>query len=125
MRCTHEYISRIYENPNLNLSDGQIAGLVGDVNALSLERYRHLRVEALRETNETHLASLREAVEDATLKMALRTSDVLRDAFEEARAKLIAAGEWAPEFDRVGDVLNKAMLDAEEVKAKGGVKKDA
>ena len=119
----HEYISRIYENPNLNLSDGQIAGLVGDVNALSLERYRHLRVEALRETNEAHLASLREAVESASLKMALKTNDVLRGAFEEARAKLVASGEWAPEFDKVGDVLNRAMLDAEATQTKGDVKK--
>ena len=110
----HEYISRIYENPNLNLSDGQIAALVGDVNTLSLERYRHLRVEALRETNEAHLANLRETIEASSLKMALNANNVLRGAFEEARAKLMASGEWTPEFDKVGDVLAEALQDAKD-----------
>lgn len=44
----HEWISTLYEETQL--SDGQIATLAGDRNVLSLERYRHLRANALRGT---------------------------------------------------------------------------
>jgi integrase len=49
----HEFISRLYECTELN--DGQIAALVGDVNVLSLTRYRHLQVERLRGQQDAHL----------------------------------------------------------------------
>lgn len=49
----HEFISRLFEETEL--SDGQIATLVGDVHPLSLEPYRHLRAETLRDKLESHV----------------------------------------------------------------------
>lgn len=56
----HEFISRLYEHTELN--DGQIASLVGDVNVLSLEPYKHLRVEQLRGKQDAHLDELSNAL---------------------------------------------------------------
>jgi integrase len=57
----HEFISRLFERTTLN--DGQIASLVGDVNVLSLEPYKHLRVEQLRGKQDAHLDELREELD--------------------------------------------------------------
>jgi integrase len=56
----HEFISRLFEQTELN--DGQIASLVGDVNVLSLEPYKHLRVEQLRDKQDAHLDELSSAL---------------------------------------------------------------
>jgi integrase len=56
----HEFISRLFEHTELN--DGQIASLVGDVNVLSLEPYKHLRVEQLRDKQDAHLDELSDAL---------------------------------------------------------------
>jgi integrase len=56
----HEFICRLFEQTDLN--DGQIASLVGDVNVLSLEPYKHLRVEKLRDKQDAHLNELSEAL---------------------------------------------------------------
>jgi integrase len=56
----HEFISRLFEYTELN--DGQIASLVGDVNVLSLEPYKHLRVEHLRGKQDAHLDELSDAL---------------------------------------------------------------
>lgn len=58
----HEFISRLFEHTELN--DGQIASLVGDVNVLSLEPYKHLRVERLRDKQDAHLDELSDALEN-------------------------------------------------------------
>jgi integrase len=42
----HEFISRLFEKTNL--SDSQVAALAGDVHVLSLEPYKHLRINSLR-----------------------------------------------------------------------------
>lgn len=57
----HEFISRLFEQTELN--DGQIASLVGDVNVLSLEPYKHLRVERLRDKQDAHLDELSNALD--------------------------------------------------------------
>jgi integrase len=53
----HEFISRLYEYTDLN--DSQIAALVGDVNVLSLNPYKHLRVGKLRGKMDAHRDELR------------------------------------------------------------------
>ena len=68
-----EYIARLFEQTTLN--DGQISLLVGDVNPLSLEPYRHLRAEALRrhfEAFETAQTKARLEAEANTLRSALK-----------------------------------------------------
>jgi integrase len=53
----HEFISRLFEYTEM--SDSQIAALVGDVNVLSLGPYKHLRVGKLRGKMDAHRDELR------------------------------------------------------------------
>lgn len=62
----HEFISRLFEYTEM--SDGQIASLVGDVNVLSLNPYKHLRVNKLRGRMDDHRDKLREELK--TLRKA-------------------------------------------------------
>lgn len=57
----HEFICRLFEETDL--SDSQIASLVGDVNVLSLEPYKHLRVGKLRGKQDAHLERQNEAMD--------------------------------------------------------------
>lgn len=64
----HEFISRLFENTTF--SDGQIAALVGDVHVLSLEPYKHLRVNSLRDDMDKHRAEMEELREKARAELA-------------------------------------------------------
>jgi hypothetical protein len=75
-----EFISRLFEFPASTLNDGQIALLVGDVNPASLEPYRYLRSEQLRNVHEAFVQSqtaARRDEQDASIRAALMQ---LRDA---------------------------------------------
>lgn len=80
----HEFISRLFENTDLN--DGQIAALVGDVNVLSLEPYKHLRVERLRTKQDAHMDELRQALEQLQAKRDERLTAHVRKVLADAQA---------------------------------------
>lgn len=87
----HEFICRLFENPRLNLSDGQIASLVGDVNTLSLEPYKHLRARALRGEHSKHLLDVANQVQavgiEQTIKQNPYFAEVLEFGLEKLRSK--------------------------------------
>lgn len=115
----HEFISRLFEETDFN--DSQIAALVGDVNVLSLEPYKHLRVEKLRDKSEAHLVGVRDALNqlheqearthaENMEKLHQHISRVLREAREEREA----AGEFTTPMER----LHAGMLEAGVLKKK-------
>ena len=59
----HEFISRLFEHTNL--SDTQVAAIVGDVHVLSLEPYKHLRTNKLRGQLENHLRDVIDSIHDS------------------------------------------------------------
>lgn len=95
----HEFISRLFENTDLN--DGQIAALVGDVNVLSLEPYKHLRVERLRGRQDAHMDELREAMRKLEEQKGARLSAHVRRVLEEGQREREAAGDHSTPMDRI------------------------
>lgn len=87
----HEFICRLFENPSLSLSDGQIASLVGDVNTLSLEPYKHLRARALRSEHAKHLRDVANEVQAVGIAQTIKANplfaEVLEFGLEKLRAK--------------------------------------
>lgn len=116
----HEFISRLFEETDLN--DSQIASLVGDLNVLSLEPYKHLRVERLRDRQDAHLDEMR---------VAMRALDELKrkkqDEFfsragaarREAQEEREAAGDFSTPMQRI-----HAAATAEAVLVKAATKED-
>lgn len=115
----HEFISRLFEDTDLN--DSQIAMLVGDVNVLSLEPYKHLRVERLRDRQDAHLdeqrAALRElqSVKKAKQDAFFSRASASRKEAQEARE---AAGDFSTPLDRI-----RALIKADAVIEKAASKK--
>lgn len=115
----HEFISRLFEDTDLN--DSQIASLVGDLNVLSLEPYKHLRVERLRDRQDAHLDEMRAALRD--LQQAKKAK---QDAFfsraaasrQEVQAEREAAGDFSTPMDRI-----RAAVTAEAVIERVAAKK--
>jgi integrase len=105
----HEFISRLFEETDLN--DSQIASLVGDVNVLSLEPYKHLRVERLRERQDAHLdemrLQLRELQEHKKQKLEAIFARI-QESRSEAQAEREAAGDFSTPMER----LHAALLAA-------------
>lgn len=111
----HEFISRLFEDTDLN--DSQIASLVGDLNVLSLGPYKHLRVERLRGRQDAHLDEMRLAMRE--LQEAKKAK---QDAFfarasaslKEVQEARDAAGDFSTPMDRIrasitaGAVIEKA-----------------
>jgi integrase len=84
----HEFICRLFENPRLNLSDGQIASLVGDVNTLSLEPYKHLRARALRGEHSKHLLDVANQVQAVGIEQTIKQNPVFAEVLEFGLEKL-------------------------------------
>jgi len=84
----HEFICRLFENPELNLSDGQIASLVGDVNALSLEPYKHLRAKSLRGEHSKHLRAVANEVQAVGIEHTIRQNPYFAEVLEFGLEKL-------------------------------------
>jgi len=95
----HEFISRLFEETDLN--DSQIASLVGDVNVLSLEPYKHLRVEQLRNRQDAHLDGTRAALKALEELRASRLEAHLRSVRQRAQAVREAAGDSTSPMDRL------------------------
>lgn len=106
----HEFISRLFEETDLN--DSQIASLVGDVNVLSLEPYKHLRVERLRDRQDTHLDEMR-ATMSAMQELKNKKQDEFFERASAARAETaaerVAAGEFSTPIERI-----RAAVKADE-----------
>jgi integrase len=72
----HEFISNLFEKTTL--SETQIALLLGDLNPLSLERYKHLRVSALRQQHDDYSSALREVTELAYNQLGYNNGRVVK-----------------------------------------------
>lgn len=115
----HEFISRLFEDTDLN--DSQIASLVGDLNVLSLEPYKHLRVERLRDRQDAHLDEMRAALRDLQeAKKAKQDAFFSRAAAsrQEVQAEREAAGDFSTPMDRI-----RAAVTAEAVIERVAAKK--
>ena len=73
----HEFISRLFEETDL--SDSQIATLVGDVNVLSLGPYKHVAAERLRGKQDRHLEQLQSALRELEAKREQRRAEIFAD----------------------------------------------
>ncbi|MDQ2823605.1 MAG: tyrosine-type recombinase/integrase [Pseudomonadota bacterium] len=115
----HEFISRLFEDTDLN--DSQIASLVGDLNVLSLEPYKHLRVERLRDRQDAHLDEMRvalRALQEAKSKKQEAFFARARDSREEAQEAREAAGDFSTPMERI-----RAAVTAEAVIERVAAKK--
>jgi integrase len=98
----HEFISRLFEETDLN--DSQIASLVGDLNVLSLEPYKHLRVERLRDRQDAHLDVMRLAMRELQELKKQKIEAFFahaRESREEAQAAREAAGDFSTPLERI------------------------
>ena len=98
----HEVISRLFEDTDL--SDSQIAALVGDVNVLSLAPYKHLRVGKLRGKQDAHIAEQRSAMDAIRVKARAaeeRFGERSRTMLENAKERRHAAGDFSTNFERM------------------------
>lgn len=108
----HEFISRLFESTTLN--DGQIAALVGDVNVLSLNPYKHLRVEQLRDQQDAHLSELNSALELLHKQQVEKMETHVRSVLAKAQIDRIAAGDLSTPMQRLHASLKaqKALKQA-------------
>lgn len=116
----HEFISRLFEETDLN--DSQIASLVGDVNVLSLEPYKHLRVEQLRERQDHHLDELRRARQALEEKSKANLDAFIaraRASRAESRVEREAEGDFSTPLQRI-----HAALEAERALGRIAAKDD-
>lgn len=98
----HEFISRLFEETDLN--DSQIASLVGDLNVLSLEPYKHLRVERLRGRQDAHLDEMRLALRELQVVKKQKHEAFFARAREsrmEVQAAREAVGDVATPMERI------------------------
>lgn len=107
----HEFISRLFEETDLN--DSQIASLVGDLNVLSLEPYKHLRVERLGGRQDAHLDEMRLALRELQ-EMKKQQHEAFfaraREYRAEAQAAREAAGDLSTPMDRIHARLRAERL---------------
>ena len=98
-----EYISRLFEQSSL--TDGQIALLVGDVNPMSLEPYKHLRATELRAQHDAFQAVQAAGRKSATtqdMREGLIRLGIDMSAFTPEFQDFLAGGgegEWAEYTD--------------------------
>jgi integrase len=95
----HEFICRLFEETDLN--DSQIAMLVGDVNVLSLEPYKHLRAERLRDRQDEHLDKTRAALAELQDMRQRRMDAHLRAVRERAQAEQDEVGDTSTPMERI------------------------
>jgi integrase len=115
----HEFISRLFEETDMN--DSQIASLVGDLNVLSLEPYKHLRVERLRDRQDAHLDEMRGAMkvlQDLQAKNREAFFDRARVSRAEVQKEREAASDHSTPLDRIragvlADVAEQKAADKE------------
>jgi integrase len=116
----HEFISRLFEETDLN--DSQIASLVGDLNVLSLEPYKHLRVERLRSRQNAHLDEIRASL--AALQNSAKNREEFFARASAARAvsrkEREAAGDFSTPMQRIHAAV---QADAEIERAVNAKKK--
>lgn len=111
----HEFICRLFEKTNL--SDSQIAVLVGDVNVLSLEPYKHVFVERLRDQHDAHIEGMRAALEKVVQKKQAdleKMSAYFRKVREEAQAEREKDGDFSTPVQRMHAAIEaeKALMRA-------------
>ncbi|TCS32927.1 site-specific recombinase XerD [Paucimonas lemoignei] len=109
----HEFICRLFEKTNL--SDSQIAMLVGDVNVLSLEPYKHVLVERLRDHYDAHQDSISSTLEELLTKKQedlAKLSEYLTGVLTEAQEERERNGDFSTPIDW----LHAAFLAEEEEK---------
>jgi len=86
------------------MNDSQIASLVGDLNVLSLEPYKHLRVERLRDRQDAHLDEMRGAMkvlQDLQAKNREAFFDRARTSRTKVQKEREAAGDHSTPLDRI------------------------
>jgi integrase len=110
----HEFISRLFEDTDM--SDSQIASLVGDVNVLSLGPYKHLRVERLRDRQDAHLDEMRMALRDIQTMREAKLKAFFTRVREEAQAAREASGDFSTPMQRI-----HAMVEADAVLEKAAL----
>ena len=114
-----EMISRLFEDSTL--TDGQIALLVADLNVASLEPYKYLRSEKLRDAFQEHLQSQKMATEDAhaaAVREALENLKRLGISLSEDQKKIFA-GE--PLAEMVDPAPGRVHLPARKQRAGAGI----
>ncbi len=105
----HEFISRLFENPSLSLSDSQIAALVGDVNVLSLEPYKHLRARSLRGEHEKHLLSVTNTIQAAGLRRAIEQNPAFAEVLEFGLEKLRSKQDKTAKDEKTLQVMEEQI----------------
>lgn len=100
----HEFISRLFEETDLN--DSQIASLVGDLNVLSLEPYKHLRVERLRDRQDAHLDEIRASLRVLQESHIIRLKEYLSNVSLEAQREREEAGDFSTPMERLHAALS-------------------